>query len=57
MSKRQKAKFPFHTVIENGYCAIVDVNEEGDVIITVGFGNKKQAKRWTDRLRGRHKYE
>ena len=57
MSKRQKTKFPFNTVIENGYCAIVDINKENDVVIIVPFGLKKEAKSFTKRLRGRHKYE
>jgi len=50
-------KFPFNTVIENGYPAEVSIDENNDVIIKVPFGVKKYAVSFTEKLRGRHKYE
>ena len=56
-------KFPFNTVIENGYCAEVTIEESKvtvgswDVLIRVGLGDKDSAIKFTKKLRGRHKYE
>ena len=55
MSKPKK--FPFHTVIENGYCAKVYIDENNNVVIIVPFGIRKHAESFTKKLRGRHKYE
>lgn len=55
--KPSEKKYPFHSVIERGYACRVNINDENDVEIIVGFGNRKASETFCDSLRGRHKYE